>query len=113
MIFCLFGVLFRCSNEPPNGERYLRVGGTRQRCFAGTNFKPRKRLENAATPTRRVHAVLGGLLIFGLVSGDLDATHQNPNDCDYKPTQSNAHQHTEGKAGKQAYRKKDDRDRVR
>jgi hypothetical protein len=30
-------------------------------CFAGTDFKPRKLLENAATPTRRVHAVLGAL----------------------------------------------------
>jgi len=47
-------------DEAPNGLRYLRVGGTRQRRFAGTNFKPRKLLENAATPTRRVHAVLGG-----------------------------------------------------
>jgi hypothetical protein len=46
---------------PPNGVRYLRVGGTGQRHFAGTNFKPHKRLENAATPTRRVHAVLGCL----------------------------------------------------
>ncbi len=45
--------------EPPNGQRYPRVGGTRQRCFGGTNLKPRKPLENAATPTRRVHAVLG------------------------------------------------------
>jgi len=35
------------------------VGGTRQRRFAGTNLKPRKLPENAATPTRRVHAVLG------------------------------------------------------
>jgi hypothetical protein len=46
----------------PNGERYPRVGGTRQRHFDGTNFKPRKLLENAATPTRRVHALLGSLL---------------------------------------------------
>ncbi len=29
-----------------------------------TNFKPRKLLENAATPTSRVSAVLGGLEIF-------------------------------------------------
>jgi len=41
--------------------RYPRVGGTRQRDFAGTNFKPRKLPENAQTPTRRVHAVLGTL----------------------------------------------------
>ncbi|HLO17296.1 MAG TPA: hypothetical protein VK206_20860 [Anaerolineales bacterium] len=45
--------------EWANGVRYPRVGGTRQRHFAGTNSKPHKRLENAATPTRRVHAVLG------------------------------------------------------
>ncbi len=42
----------------PNGVRYPRVGGTRQCHFAGTNLEPRKLLENAATPTRRVHAVL-------------------------------------------------------
>jgi hypothetical protein len=47
--------------EAPNGVRYPRVGGTRQRCFGGTNLKPRKQLENAASPTRRVHAVLGGI----------------------------------------------------
>jgi hypothetical protein len=46
---------------PANGLRYPRVGGTRERRFAGTNLKPRKELENAATPTRRVHAVLGAL----------------------------------------------------
>jgi len=39
---------------PANGLRYPRVGGTRQRRFAGTNFKPRQLPENAATPTRRV-----------------------------------------------------------
>jgi hypothetical protein len=46
---------------PPNGMRYPRVGGTRQRHFAGTNLKPLKQPENAASPTRRVHAVLGRL----------------------------------------------------
>jgi len=45
--------------KPANGVRYLRVGGTRERRFAGTHFQPRNLLENAATPTRRVHAVLG------------------------------------------------------
>jgi hypothetical protein len=44
---------------PPNGLRYPLVGGTRERRFAETNFKPRKTLENAQTPTRRVHALLG------------------------------------------------------
>jgi hypothetical protein len=44
---------------PPNGLRYPRVGGMRQRHFDGNSFEPRKLPENAATPTRRVHAVLG------------------------------------------------------
>jgi len=44
-----------------NGLRYPRVGGTRQCSFAGTHFKPHKLPENAQTPTRRVHAVLGNL----------------------------------------------------
>jgi len=39
------------------------VGGTRQRHFAGTNSKPQKLPENAATPTRRVHAVLGVFML--------------------------------------------------
>jgi hypothetical protein len=46
-----------------NGLRYPRVGGTRERYFDGTNSKPRKVLENAQTPTRRVHAVLGGFSV--------------------------------------------------
>lgn len=41
-----------------DGVRYTRVGGTRQRYFDGTNLKPRKVLENAATPTSRVQAAL-------------------------------------------------------
>ncbi len=40
--------------------RYPRVGGTRQRRFDGASLEPHKLPENAATPTRRVHAVLGG-----------------------------------------------------
>ncbi len=50
----------------PNGMRYRRVGGTRSHYFAGTNSKPRKLLENAATPTRRVHAVLGGIIVVSI-----------------------------------------------
>jgi len=45
----------------PNGWRYPLVGGMRQRRFDGINSKPRKLLENAQTPTSRVHAVLGNL----------------------------------------------------
>jgi len=48
------------SEEQANGLRYPRVGGTRECHFAGTSFKPRNLPENAQTPTRRVHAVLGG-----------------------------------------------------
>ncbi len=44
--------------QAPNGERYPRVGGTRERHFDGTISKPRNLPENAQTPTRRVHAVL-------------------------------------------------------
>jgi hypothetical protein len=46
----------------PNGLRYPLVGGTRERHFVGTNSKAHKVPENAATPTSRVHAVLGGVL---------------------------------------------------
>ena len=47
--------------RPPNGLRYPRVGGTRERRFAGTHFKPRKLPKNATSPTRRVHTYPGGL----------------------------------------------------
>ena len=50
----------------PNGVRYPLVGGLRQRHFAGINFKPRQLLENAPTPTSRVHALLGTLLTLRL-----------------------------------------------
>ena len=43
-----------------NGLRYPLVGGTRQRHFDGTSLEPSKLLENAQTPTSRVHAVFGG-----------------------------------------------------
>ena len=43
----------------PNGVRYPLVGGTRERYFIGTHFKPRKLPENAQTPQRQVHALLG------------------------------------------------------
>src|SRR6266498_449120 len=49
------------TNKPPNGLRYPLVGGTRERHFDGTHLKSHKVLENAQTPTSRVHAVLGGV----------------------------------------------------
>jgi len=52
----------RSYNLPPNGWRYPLVGGTRQRRFDGTKLEPRKAFENAATPTRRVHAVLASFV---------------------------------------------------
>jgi len=39
----------------PNGLRYPLVGGTRERQFDRTDLKPRKRPENAQTPTSRMH----------------------------------------------------------
>ena len=57
------------------GLSYPLVGGTRQRHFAGINFKPRKLLENAPTPTTmapalfagdRVHAVLACYVGWGV-----------------------------------------------
>jgi hypothetical protein len=50
------------NSEAPKGWRYPLVDGTRQRRFAGTNFKPNKLLENAQTPTSWVHGVLGAFL---------------------------------------------------
>jgi len=47
----------------PNGMRYPLVGGTRQRRFDGTSFEPSILPENAATPTSRVHAVLGAVFV--------------------------------------------------
>src|SRR5829696_3479429 len=55
----LFCVSSSRESKPPNGLRYRRLGGLRKRHFAGTNRKPRKLPENAQTPRRRVHAVLG------------------------------------------------------
>ena len=43
-----------------NGWRYPLVGGTRQRHFVGTSFKPRKLLENAKTPTTTVLVLCQG-----------------------------------------------------
>jgi hypothetical protein len=43
-----------------NGWRYLLAGGTRQRHFAGTNSKPHKPPENAATPTTMAPALFAG-----------------------------------------------------
>jgi hypothetical protein len=59
----MFLPLIIFSDEQPNGLRYPRVGGMRQRRFDGTHFQPRNLPESAATPTRRVHAVLGGFLM--------------------------------------------------
>ncbi len=52
-------ITFTYVYKPSNGVRYPLVGGTRQRHFAGTNFKPRKLPENAAHTPSRVHALLG------------------------------------------------------
>ncbi len=66
-----------------NGMRYPRVGGMRQRHFAGTNFKPRNLLENAQTPTRRVHAGLACrfYLAYYLFNSQLDLFVVNLRPC--------------------------------
>ncbi len=48
------------SQHPPNGVRYPLVGGTRQLHFDGINFKPRKALENAQTPTTMAPVLFRG-----------------------------------------------------
>jgi hypothetical protein len=48
----------------PNGLRYPLVGGMRGCHFDGTSFEPSKLLENAASPTSRVYAVLARSLCF-------------------------------------------------
>jgi len=42
-------ILNTSSGKPPNGSHYPLVGGTRQRHFDGTGFKPGKLLESAQT----------------------------------------------------------------
>ena len=51
-----------------NGWSYPLAGGTRERQFDGTSFKPRKELENAQSPTCRVHAVLGRLAVWATIT---------------------------------------------
>ncbi len=58
--------LYEFAHYLPNGMRYPRVGGRRERRFAGTNFQPRDLPENAATPTRRVHVVLGSSVFYDI-----------------------------------------------
>ncbi len=68
----------------PNGVRYLRVGGRRGRRFVGISFQPRNLPENAATPTRRVHAVLGGFYIMEILQVALNEhlkANAVPSDC--------------------------------
>jgi hypothetical protein len=48
----------------PNGLRYPRVGGVWIRSEGSINPKPEKSLKMPQNPTRRVHALLGGFLIF-------------------------------------------------
>src|SRR5574341_2368955 len=47
---------------------YPLVGGRRQRHFDGTNSKPRKLLENAATPTTTAPAHFAGDLVHALLA---------------------------------------------
>ncbi len=50
------------ARQPPNSLRYLLVGRRGPDLLYGKLLKHRKLLENAQTPTSRVHAVLGHFL---------------------------------------------------
>jgi hypothetical protein len=53
---------YRCYCSP---QLALPAGGREETMlFYGTNLEPRKLPENAQTPTSRVHAVLGAVLIW-------------------------------------------------
>jgi len=62
--------------ERANGWRYPLVGEMRQRHFDGTSFKPRKLLENAATPTTMAPALFAGDRVHALLGGELIAQPQ-------------------------------------
>jgi len=51
-----------------------RLGGTRQRRFAGTNLKPHKLPENAATPTTMAPALFAGDQVHAMLGVFLDYT---------------------------------------
>jgi hypothetical protein len=69
------------SLEKPNGWRYapsgVLVGGMGQRHFDGTNLEPRKRLENAPTPTTTpaLHQTQCGASVAPLLSEGRDRVH--------------------------------------
>jgi len=65
------------NQQAPNGVRYPLVGGTRQRRFDGTGFEPKKLPENAATPTSRVHAVLGAVSLASVHPGIQTLYHED------------------------------------
>ena len=48
------------------------MGGTRQRHFDGTNLKPRKRFENAQTPTTPAPAYFAGVWVHAVLGGDTE-----------------------------------------
>ncbi len=58
-------------DSPPNGSRYRRLGGLRQSLFAGIHLELRKVLENAQTPRRRVHALLGDDSVTSLTATNM------------------------------------------
>jgi len=50
-----------CCNQAPNGLRYLRWGGDGGTPSTEKKAEAEKTLENAQTPQRRVHALLGAV----------------------------------------------------
>ncbi len=64
-MFCFHGCALLLDLLDLSAQRCALPAGGRDegRHFAGTSFEPRKLPENAQTPTRRVHAVLGSLML--------------------------------------------------
>jgi len=62
VIHPILDILLRYICQPPNGLRYLRVGGRGLCLGTEKNSKPEKCLKMPQNPTRQVHALLGGFM---------------------------------------------------
>jgi len=61
--FILLLLTTNCWGQPPNGLRYLRVGGVGKGLRCRKNSKPEKCLKMPQNPTRQVHALLARFLL--------------------------------------------------
>ena len=68
----------RCSSQCALCPCGVLVGGTRERHFDGTHFKPHKMLENAQTPTTMAPAFFAGVRVHALLGAALPFRHFVP-----------------------------------